>query len=286
MIIAFFITLTAAVVIFILAGRKYNKFLECVNPKKYPFKGLMPAAFYILDLSGYKFDSKFDRERLTKISQISGRRYAKYYLKIHWANKLIYTILALLLAILAGSMGKVDIIYAAFSMMLVLAAFYLPDIELKDKIKKRKLMIQIDFPDFLNKLTLLINAGMTVSKAWEKVSHDNKGDRPLYEELRMTLSDMAAGMSEQRAYEDFAKRCRVPEITRAISVILQNLRKGNAELVSVLRLQASECWEMRKNTAKRLGEEASTKMLLPLMLMFLAILIIVTAPAILALRSF
>lgn len=74
-------------------------------------------------------------------------------------------------------------------------------------------------------------------------------------------------------------------ISRFITVILQNMRKGNAEMVAVLRLQANECWDLRKHTAKRLGEEASTKLLLPLMLMFLAILIIVGTPALLALNN-
>lgn len=59
----------------------------------------------------------------------------------------------------------------------------------------------------------------------------------------------------------------------------------SAELVPLLRVFAMECWELRKNTARRLGEEASTKMLLPLMLMFLAILLIVGTPAVLALRN-
>ncbi len=282
----FFIVVIAIAVLFILAGRRYDKFLKPVDKKKYPFKKLMPAALYILDITGYKFASKYDRERLIKISQISGRKYAKYYLKIHWANKIVYAMFGLVLVSLGCTTAEVDAMYAVFSIVLILIAFYLPDIELKERIKKRRLMIQIDFPEFLNKLTLLVNAGMTVSKAWEKIAMDNTKDRPLYEELNMTLSYMAAGMSERQAYEDFAKRCGIPEVTRSISVILQNLRKGNADLVSMLRLQAGECWDMRKNTAKKLGEEASTKMLLPLMLMFISILIIVTAPAILALRNF
>lgn len=286
MITIFFIIVIAIAVTFVLAGRRYDKFLKPVSKKNYPFKRLMPAALYILDITGYKFASKYDRERLIKISQISGRRYAKYYLKIHWANKIVYAMFGLVLASLGCLVAKVDAMYAVFSTVLILIAFYLPDIELKERIKKRRLMIQIDFPEFLNKLTLLINAGMTVSKAWEKIALDNTRDRPLYEELNLTLSYIAAGIPEQQAYEDFAKRCGIPEVTRSISVILQNLRKGNAQLVSMLRLQAGECWDMRKNTAKKLGEEASTKMLLPLMLMFLSILIIVTAPAILALRDF
>ena len=42
---------------------------------------------------------------------------------------------------------------------------------------------------------------------------------------------------------------------------------------------------MRKNAAKRLGEEASTKLLFPMMLMFIAILLIVAMPAVLAMRG-
>jgi tight adherence protein C len=137
----------------------------------------------------------------------------------------------------------------------------------------------------VNKLTLLINAGMTVSKAWEKTTVESGKSTPLYAELNCMLQDIRAGMPEHKAYEEFAKRCRVPVITRFISVILQNIRKGNAELVPILRVFAAECWELRKNTARKYGEEASTRMLLPMMLMFIAILIIVAMPAVLALKS-
>jgi len=159
------------------------------------------------------------------------------------------------------------------------------NIELDKQIKERRMSIQIDFPDFINKLTLLINAGMTVGRAWEKIVEDNKKETPLYEELSIAQADIRGGKSEHQAFEDFAKRCKTPEITRFIAVVLQNLRKGSSELVSILRLQAAESWEMRKNIAKRIGEEASTKLLFPMMIMFLAILIIVIIPAILALRG-
>jgi len=42
------------------------------------------------------------------------------------------------------------------------------DRELSGKVNRRRLSIQLDFPDFLNKVILLVNAGMTVSRAWEK----------------------------------------------------------------------------------------------------------------------
>jgi tight adherence protein C len=168
--------------------------------------------------------------------------------------------------------------------LLFTVIFYISDRELFEKVKKRRLAIQLDFPDFVNKLTLLINAGMTVSKAWERTSAGER-QSPLYMELASSVQNIRSGMAEHKAYEEFAKRCHVPVITRFITVILQNIRKGNAELVPILRVFSNECWEIRKNTAKKYGEEASTKMLLPMMLMFIAILLIVGMPAVLALKG-
>ena len=142
-----------------------------------------------------------------------------------------------------------------------------------------------DFPDFVNKLALLINAGLTVRRAWEKIAEDRKNSSDFYREAALVMSEIKAGKPEIKAYEDFAKRCRVSEVARFVTVILQNIRKGNAELVYILRVISNECWEMRKNAAKRLGEEAAAKMVLPLMLMFIAILIILATPAILTISQ-
>jgi tight adherence protein C len=166
----------------------------------------------------------------------------------------------------------------------LLAVFYLPDRELDERIKKRHFQLQYDFPDFLNKLVLLVNAGMTVQKAWEKIVKDRKNWTPLYEELNAAYIEIRNGKSEISAYEDFAKRCRIKEITKFVTTVIQNLRKGNNELVTLLKLQSNECWQIRKNMARRLGEEASTKLVLPLMIMFVGILVIVILPAILQLR--
>ena len=41
----------------------------------------------------------------------------------------------------------------------------------------------------------------------------------------------------------------------------------------------SIAWEERKNLARRLGEEAGTKLLLPLFLMLLVVMVIMVVPA-------
>ena len=126
---------------------------------------------------------------------------------------------------------------------------------------------------------------MTISKAWEKIINENKKEHVLYDEMRYALMEIKAGKAEATAYEEFARRCRVKEVTKFVSVIVMNLKRGGAEVVPVLREQGNECWEMRKNAAKQMGEEASTKILIPLMIMFLGIVIIVSTPAVLSMTA-
>jgi tight adherence protein C len=85
--------------------------------------------------------------------------------------------------------------------------------------------------------------------------------------------------------ENFAKRLRNPVITRFISILIQDIHIGNKDMQSTLRLMGNEVWEMRKNTVRKFGEEASTKLMIPIMLMFIAVLLIVIAPVLMAFKD-
>ena len=63
------------------------------------------------------------------------------------------------------------------------------------------------------------------------------------------------------------------------SLLTQNLRKGSSELSELLSKEAELAMEQRKNLAKRLGEEAGTKLLLPMMLMLSIIMVLIIVPA-------
>ncbi|HEX2947500.1 MAG TPA: type II secretion system F family protein [Clostridia bacterium] len=283
----FFLIVYSAILLalYLVSFGRYKYITDNLDKKAYPLKELFSVGLYLLDSFKYSFNSNYDRKLLSMITELYGHKDAVRMLRIYWANKLLLILLSLLFSLLVGNFTTTDAGYLLFSAVLPAGIAVFTDKDLADKVRKRRQSIQLDFPDFVNKLTLLINAGMTVSKAWEKVSLDNTGNSPLYAELSSAVQDIRSGIPEYRAYEEFAKRCRIPLITRFVSVILQNIRKGNSELVPILRVYANECWELRKNTAKKFGEEASTKLLLPMMLMFAAILLIVGMPAVLALKN-
>ena len=249
------------------------------------FRKLTQFPAYMLKRCGYSGRFSYDRKIKVHIIEYFGKADSDLRFLLHQAKKIAFVFVALEFCLLIGMRSTMDSGYFIVCALSAGSAYLLPDSRLNSDIRKRKLEIMIDFPDFLVKLTLLINAGMNVSKAWESVSDSMDKSRALGRELEMSLSEIRSGKSESKAYEDFAKRCRIQEVTRTISVLLQNMKKGNAELVSILRVHANECWEMRKNAAKKLGEEASSKMLLPMAIMLLSILLIVTTPAILALQG-
>lgn len=274
-----------ATMLYMVSYKQYAVFTEQLDKKQYPLKKILPIGLYLLDAFKYSFNTGYDRRLTAAITELYGHRQALMLLRAHWGNKISMMLLSLLFVLFIGLFTEPDTGYLLFCAALPIGIAVFSDKDLFEKVKKRRLEIQLDFPDFINKLTLLVNAGMTVSKAWEKIASDSGCQTSLYLEAGLAIADIRSGIPEHKAYEEFAKRCRVPVITRFISVILQNIKKGNAELVPILRVFANECWELRKNTAKRLGEEASTKLLLPMMLMFAAILLIVGMPAVLALKN-
>jgi len=48
----------------------------------------------------------------------------------------------------------------------------------------------------------------------------------------------------------------------------------------MLEEEAREAWEIRKNQAKKAGEEAGMKLLFPMMLLFILILVMLLFPAV------
>ena len=95
---------------------------------------------------------------------------------------------------------------------------------------------------------------------------------------------MDSKATEAVSYENFGRRCDVQVYVRFGALLSQNLRKGTKGLTQLLKLEAIQAFEERKALAKRLGEEAGTKLWLPMFLMLAIVLIIVIIPAFLSVQ--
>lgn len=164
--------------------------------------------------------------------------------------------------------------------------------EQMQKIEDKKAQMMVDYPEILSKMILLLNAGMSMRKAFARVALDYKKYQTAagtkskihyaYEELLVSFYEMERGVSEQEAYEHLGIRCELT-VYRTFSVLLvQNLRKGSQGLLEVMEREAATAFEERKRRAKVLGEQASTKLLLPMAGMLLIVFAILLVPAFLS----
>ena len=100
--------------------------------------------------------------------------------------------------------------------------------------------------------------------------------------MRLTLREMNSGVPEAGAYENFGRRCSLPAYIKLGSLLSQNLKKGSKGLNALLEHEAVLSMEQHKMAVRKLGEKASVKMLLPMILMFGVVLIILMVPAFLS----
>ncbi|MBS6280243.1 MAG: hypothetical protein KH449_05510, partial [Lachnospiraceae bacterium] len=155
---------------------------------------------------------------------------------------------------------------------------------------ERKNQMILDYPDIVNKLTLYMGAGMTVKRAWKKIAEDYKrqqdtmGIRYAYEEMCSSCHEMDSGVAESSCYENYGRRCDVQAYVRLGALLSQNLRKGTKGLTQLLKAEALQAFEDRKANARKRGEEAGTKLLLPMFLMLSVVLVIVIVPAFLSMQ--
>lgn len=177
-----------------------------------------------------------------------------------------------------------------FGFLTAVVMWYAKDFELKQQMKVRREQLLMDYPEIINKFTLLVNAGMTIRQAWYKVAEDYQAKRRqgntrlhyAYEEMITTVNELKLGTSENSAYEQYGRRIGLIPYIKFSSLISQNRKKGNRGFIELLRQEAIESFEDRKEMAKRLGEEAGTKLLAPMMFLLLIVFLIIMIPAFMA----
>ena len=141
----------------------------------------------------------------------------------------------------------------------------------------------MEYASFLYKLMALLRAGLTIRGAFERLAQSRQvREHYIDEEIRRCCNEMKSGVPEAQAYENFGRRCQLPEYIKMGTILAQNLRKGSDGLADLLEAEALRGMEERHQLARKLGEQAGTKLLFPMMLMFGVVLIILMAPALMS----
>lgn len=219
---------------------------------------------------------------LEKYSELYGKKYADRRARALMAKAISYPLLCVpvVLAVgvimyyMAGLMPGIGVM--GIGTLITLVLVYSMYDELTDRLNKRRERISRQFPNVVSKLALLVTSGMIMDRAWQETSMSREEE--LYYEMRKTSEELSNLVDPATAYSNFIDRCNTKETTKLASAIIQNLSKGNAEIGRLLKSMAHEAWQERRHTAKRDAEAANSRLMIPTMMLFVAILIIIMVP--------
>lgn len=172
---------------------------------------------------------------------------------------------------------------AALSWIGLFIAILLPAVKIRRLFtleKRRTIQIRLELPIVLSKIILLLNAGETLQRSMRTAAMPTGKQRhPLYREFIVLFVQLENRMSFPQALEQFNRRCAVQEVSLFANALLMNYRRGGDELADALRMLSGQLWSERKTLARILGEEASSKLVIPMAVIFFIVIVLVAAPA-------
>lgn len=179
--------------------------------------------------------------------------------------------------LLAGSMHKLAFTLVGLVMGSAIGYYY-PSTYIKRKAKERQTAIEKVLPDSIDLLTISVEAGLAFDLALKRVSE--KWDNALSDEFTKVLTDMRLGRPRREALKDMVERTGVEDLSKFVSAIVQAEQLG-VGIVQVLRLQADQLRQRRRQRAEEKAHKAPIKIIFPMVLfIFPSIYVVILGPAI------
>ncbi len=165
--------------------------------------------------------------------------------------------------------------------VMIAAGIYLSRFDgLKRKIRKKRKAVEEELPNLSLQLTLLLNAGLVVTTAFDEILRENGGSSPpLYRILdKLRIQCMQTNESFVKALHRFAQGTGSRDFLRLAALIADHASRGS-ELACKLERERNQLWEGRLQLAQARAREVETKLCFPLMLLLCVIVVIAVAPA-------
>lgn len=269
--------------LFLRYSKKYGSIIDDLDGKIFTMKDL-----YFIGLGLIDMFEDFTRKKITasdkaiiqskKLAEVFGRDNGELYYYVTVAAKISLIMTFLPIGLMMGCLMQSALGFLVGALLVIVFPYGVQS-SINSAIAAKKDAILTEFPKMVSKLTLLVNAGMLLRRAWDEVADSNQEDA-LYAEMRAASRDILEGMTVEAAMDAFAARCGVKEIRKFSSIYVQAVKRGASESIDSMKIMADEAWEQKKQLSRQKGELAASKLLVPNMIMFLGIMLVVVVPMI------
>ena len=147
-----------------------------------------------------------------------------------------------------------------------------PDFILNSRVNQRMSEIERQLPDILDQMTVSVEAGLGFDAAMARVCQEDEG--ALVDELNRALQDVQLGMPRIEALKGHPRADQRPDLKHFILTLGQAERLG-MPLAKVLRIQAREMRQKRRQRAEEAALKTPVKLVFPLVLCIMPALFVV-----------
>ena len=158
--------------------------------------------------------------------------------------------------------------------------YYMPNMALSRIARRRQREIFETLPDALDLLTVCVEAGLSLERAFVKVAGEiHIKSVTLAQELQLVLMEMRAGFSKDRALRNFALRSGVDDVDTLVAMLIQSERFGTS-VGDSLRVYSDNLRNKRRMLAEERAAKIGLKLLFPLIFcIFPTLLMVLLGPA-------
>lgn len=166
------------------------------------------------------------------------------------------------------------------------AAFFAPDVFLIRATTRRRARISEALPDFMDLLTICIDAGLGMDQSVLKIAKELKPVCPeLSDELTVISREQRAGRPRLEAWRSMAERINIPIVRQFVGMLTQSEKFGTPVARS-LAVFAEALRTNRTLQAEELAAKTAIKLVFPLMFcIFPAMFVVLLGPAVLSIMK-
>lgn len=226
-----------------------------------------------IDLKYFIFNFKSIEEYCLKAGMRQERKH-KIYGIMQYISAIFFSLIGIYITKLW--LGKIEFSYATVGFIgFGILGFFFPTFQLSSLGKERQQEFSFHFPDVLDLLYICVEAGMTIDRAFLRITEE-------YKEVSSVVHDEFSQLSAELtyfndiivAYNNFKKRMPIQSINTFNTTIIQAIKFGSPLAVALKVISEEE----RAEQSARIERKAAalpTKLTIPMMLFSLPVLFVI-----------
>lgn len=266
-------------ILMLFKGAEYEYMLEALDDDDFPLKQVYIIGLGMQTIGPFSLKGKIGDKLRTEASLLYTKQYSEYYARIVWAQILSFPVLVIPVSFLLAAMftGDMSLYFAVVGIIVAVVCSYYFGTSMQEKVAERRNACEMEFPNAISKLALIVNAGVILHDAWDLVAYGKDG--VFYDLMKDSCIEMKNGKADIDAIYEFGVLTNSEDVKKFTSALIQSIERGGGDLPQFLINQSSELWSSNRQLMLQKGEKAAGALLMPIALMFFGVMMIVVSAA-------